>query len=278
MPTGPAPTITMGSCQSARGLSWANVCSIMAVTSVEIASAHSAWCLDDQRLPEGGVAALRPDAWACAADLVVHALHVVGQAMFEDGPGAKARCQRRFCGAVRLGYAGLGQNGATHSIAQDRQVCLGFINGLANSFVAYHVAATRYDHVRTERAHVCQRGRPVQDVGVTAVGGGAGLDEITGEQHALLWQPDSRIAFCVSAAQPAQLHLAVSKIKDHGVVETNIGMCQARHGRDVVEETREAARLRLEVLLTTLADQVACIAVCDDMLGPQARCGGRAQH
>ena len=55
--------------------------------------------------------------------------------------------------------------------------------------------------VGTERGEVIQRLRPVSKVGVARVAGGVGLDEIAGEQHLLLRQPDDSVALGVAAAE-----------------------------------------------------------------------------
>src|SRR5579883_1557690 len=127
----------------------------------------------DERLPEGGVAALCPDARARAAEFVVHALHVEGQAVLEDGPLAKTGGERAFGGGIRPGNTGFVTDSLAHGVAQDGEICLRLIDSAVNIRALHGGAASGDDAVRAEGAHVLQRANPVLNVGIPTVRGGA---------------------------------------------------------------------------------------------------------
>src|SRR5579884_668157 len=141
----------------------------------------------DEGLPEGGVAALRPDARARAAEFVVHALHVEGQAVLEDGPLAKTRGERAFGCSIRLGNTGFVTDSLTYSVAQDGEICLRLIDGAANIRSLHGGAATGDNTARTQSAHVLQRANPVLNESIATVRRGAGLHEVSGKEDAFCW-------------------------------------------------------------------------------------------
>src|SRR5579883_1314140 len=156
----------------------------------------------DEGLPEGGVAALRPDARARASKFVVHALHVEGQAVFEDGPLAKTRGERAFGGSIRPGNARFVADGLAHGITQDGEICLRLVDGATNIRSLHSGAASGDNAARAQSAHVLQRANPVLNVGIATVRRGAGLYKVSGEEDAFGWQPDCRIAFGMGATEP----------------------------------------------------------------------------
>ena len=111
---------------------------------------------------------------------------------------------------------------------------------------------------------------------VAAIGRGAELDQVAGEQHLLLGQPGDRVAACVAAAGMDDLHLARAQPQRHPLVEDEVGPGQAGDRLLGAEQAREALDLGIHVLLAALDDHAARDVAGDDV-DPLLVAGG-AQH
>jgi len=104
------------------------------------------------------------------------------------------------------------------------------------------------------------------------------LDQVAGEQDSLIGQPDHDVALGMAAADVQQLHRAASaQVDDVALLEGDGRMREAAYRLDAGEQARHAARLRLEVGLAALVDQLGGPPVRDDLLGAE-RGGPKGAH
>jgi hypothetical protein len=229
-------------------------------------------------LPHLDVALGGPDARvAVRGGLVVGTGHVEGHAVVKDHPVAVLRAHGGHRGAVDalqvLAGGGAGLHRGKHV---GDEVARAFQPRCHLGLVLQRRAAAGHQLQGLERRQVVQRLRPVGEVGVAGVGRGVELDQVAGEQDALLRQPDHRVALGVAAAELQQLHFQLAQPQRHlaGEGEGRPGQ-PGRHALDVAEQTREAADLAGLVLLATLLDHRQRVLAGDDVLGG---IGARAEH
>jgi hypothetical protein len=172
----------------------------------------------------------------------------VAEARLERGAGSVERVLQRLVPAVD----GLPE-------------CAQILARLGDRLGAGRRPASGHDPLRTELLDAVERRRrPLLDERVAHVRRGARLDEVAGEEHALLRQPHSGVALCVPAPEVEQLHLPPAEVEPQRVREGHVRIRQAGDRVDIREEPREPARLRLEVGLATLEDPAARPLVRDD--------------
>src|SRR5712691_9987289 len=156
--------------------------------------------------------------------------------MFENSPITETRRQCCFSIVIGLGNTCLAQDRCTQGVPQDGQVSLGLINGVAHRLPAYHRSSARYHGLCTQCSHCLQRSNPILNIGIPTVGGCARLHQVTSEQNAISWQPDSGISFSMSTSQPVELYFAIPQVKNQRAIVANIGMCEAGDGLNIQEE------------------------------------------
>ncbi len=127
-----------------------------------------------------------------------------------------------------------------------------------------------------QRREPVERAGPVAEMRIAAIGGGAELDQVAGEQHLLLGQPGDRVALGMAAAGMDDLHLARAQPQRHPLVEHDVGPGQAGNGLPGAEQAREALDLGIHVLLAALDDHAARDVAGDDV--DPLLVAGDAQH
>ncbi len=137
-------------------------------------------------------------------------------------------------------------------------------------------APARHHGERLERFEVIERLGPIFEVSVAGVRRGVELDQVAGQQHALLRQPHDGVTFGVATAKLQDLHFELAEPQRHLAGEGERRPCEASgNAFDVTKQARKAADLARLILLAAFDDQVVGVLAGDNLL---RLIGARAEH